>query len=205
MRVLALVGRAGSGKDTVCALLRRRVADARRFAFADALKDACADLLDTLCGVHAARDLFDDRDAKERPFENAVGEPVRLFECTTPASRTSILATPRLVAQRVGTDIMRRRLGTQVFSLAVVRRIRDSGTPLAIVTDARFPDEVDVLREELGAGNVVVMRIRRREVDALPITHETERAMELIATDVEINNDGTIEDLNAALTAQFFA
>jgi len=43
--VIGLVGRAGSGKDTICGFIREMLPTARRLAFADALKDELASVL----------------------------------------------------------------------------------------------------------------------------------------------------------------
>lgn len=195
MHVLALVGRAGSGKDTLCEGLLQHFRGSKRFAFADALKDVCADILEMFSAAHQTRRLFDDRETKEREILDFAGDQVRLYERVSRTSRTSITATPRIVAQRVGTNILRHRLGPQVFPQVVVNRILEEAPPLAIITDARFPDEVEFLRKTFGSENVSVLRIRRRSSDEYEGGHESEREIERIPTDAEVANERTIEEL----------
>ena len=80
--------------------------------------------------------------------------------------------TAREVMQYVGTDIFRKMYG-KVWVDATIRKIQSEDTVLAIVTDCRFPDEVEGVQK---AGGKVV-RLTRDPFDAVD-SHESETALD---------------------------
>jgi hypothetical protein len=64
--------------------------------------------------------------------------------------------TARDVMQIVGTDILR-KMKPDVWTSALIRKIKSDNPNLAIITDCRFPNEVDCIQDNEG----VVIRLTR--------------------------------------------
>lgn len=95
--------------------------------------------------------------------------------------------SPRQILQFVGTDMFRGAFpGVWVNSL--MGRIVDDKV---VVTDVRFPDEAVALKER---GAKLIRIVRPELVPSDP--HESERYIMEIPVDVEIINNGTVEDLH---------
>jgi hypothetical protein len=101
--------------------------------------------------------------------------------------------TPRLIMQRFGTDCVR-----QLAPDAWVHKFREWHAacehPRVVVSDVRFQNEVDAIRE-LGGRVFLVDRGGDRE----PGEHPSERADELDRLDGVVRNAGTLGDLHAAV------
>ena len=68
--------------------------------------------------------------------------------------------TRRQVLQMVGTDVFRENFGEDVWINAAMRWTRRSRAQVHISTDARFPNEIDALRDEFG--KVLVVKLHRK-------------------------------------------
>ena len=110
----------------------------------------------------------------------------------------------REMLQKVGTDCMRRHLHPDVWINALFADYRlgvsveEFGSqivetqdyPYWIITDVRFPNEADRIKEHGG----ILIRIDRRDIPRMD--HESETAMDDYHDwDYLIQNDGTIEEL----------
>jgi hypothetical protein len=104
----------------------------------------------------------------------------------------------RRLLQRCGTEAGRQVLGAQVWVNALMNDF-DPENEALVVTDVRFPNEADAIRE---AGGVVV-RIERPGVgphtDPGGWVHESDVALDHYDFDVTVKNDGTIEELHDRL------
>ena len=69
--------------------------------------------------------------------------------------------TARDVMQIVGTDILR-KMKPDVWTSALIRKIKSDNPNLAIITDCRFPNEVDCIQDNEG----VVIRLTRSTSDS---------------------------------------
>lgn len=65
--------------------------------------------------------------------------------------------SPRWAIQQIGTDLFRENIDKDVWIKSLKRRIKKFDKDLIVITDARFPNEVDAIRE-LGG---IVFRIKR--------------------------------------------
>jgi hypothetical protein len=125
--------------------------------------------------------------------------------------------TVREFLQKLGTDALRDRLHTNVWVNALFADYKGVATgaiigekisltsssyyseypevlyPNWIITDMRFPNEMEAVKERKG----ITIRVTRdngtRAIDVNP--HESETALDDATFDYEIANDGTIEDL----------
>lgn len=179
--IIGLAGYARSGKDTVAGMLKRR--GYTRFAFADALK-----------AVALAADP--------------------LVETTTPGGSALIVATPlTLVVSKLGWERAKKhpdvRRFLQDLGVAVrthvhegvwvdtVMRQVDGHDGGAVITDVRFPNEVDAILEQGGT----VYRVTRPSVEPVN-SHVSETAL----GDVElptIANVGTLSQLERVVADLF--
>jgi len=69
--------------------------------------------------------------------------------------------TAREVMQYVGTDFFR-KIYPNVWADSTIRRIKSEGTAFAVITDCRFPNEVDAIKKEGGK----VIRLTRNGDDS---------------------------------------
>lgn len=164
-RLVALCGRAGSGKDSTAKLLTQRHGY-RRVAFADALRRAVA----AITGWHV--------DALESPtFKDTYDAR---FNCT-----------PRQFMQRLGTEVGR-NIDPEIWLkawAATVQPIPD--TVGVVVTDVRFHNEARLIHQRGG----LLVCVKRLVTDAAPVLHESEANAHFLGHDAEIQNDGTLDDL----------
>jgi hypothetical protein len=146
MRIIALIGFAGSGKSTAASMLH--ASGYRSLSFADLIKDCLAAIFGW------ERDLLEGSTPESRTFRDTV-DPWW-------AARLGIAGfTPRHAMQQFGTEIMRQGLHPDIWLLAMERRLdrltAEHSNQAVVFPDTRFPNEMQ-MTERLG-GQLV--RIRR--------------------------------------------
>jgi hypothetical protein len=112
------------------------------------------------------------------------------------------LLTPRLMLQLLGTEAGRRIIHPNIWVNALFADYKPSGQPLGladmssyypdwIITDVRFPNEVDAIRNRGG----VLVRVHNPRIESID-THESETALDNYKEwDGLIINDGDIPKL----------
>lgn len=188
-----LTGRAFSGKSTLASAIPSLLPGPwREVAFADPLKTVCREVANVF-GVQLSREHFYDPVLKETPLSSP--------ELTT-----------RQIMQYIGTDVLRKYLGENVFVTALVNSILLDGTEdNIIITDVRFPNEAavkDIIAASAEFDAVIMIHISRPGYgSATGSMHASETAMngyELCKfIDITIVNDGTIEDLTTKFQTVF--
>ena len=179
--LIGLTGLAGSGKDTVRAILEEH--EFLGFAFADPIRSMLRELL-------ASADIdpacMDDRDLKELPIYqlSSDGKPVSY----------------RMLAQTLGTE-----WGRSIqpdFWLRIAQshidgiRVSTFGQlPDFVISDVRFENEANWIRAQGG----VIWRIVRPGVEPVR-SHASESGMEAIHCHRMIPNIGSIQDLRDTVT-----
>jgi hypothetical protein len=109
--------------------------------------------------------------------------------------------TYREFLQKLGTEAMRDGLHTNVWVNALFAdyRLWSDGSkdwyPNWIITDMRFPNEMDAVKAKDGITIRVHRDIHKGNAHIAPIPHASETALDDAKFDYEIINDGTIEDL----------
>lgn len=172
--LVGLIGKKRSGKDTLAATLVEEFGF-QRFAFADPLKDAVSRLpipvYDTLTERPRYRCLKDV--LSEHGWEGA----------------KEIRAVRRLL-QEYGVAI--REIQEDFWVRATLDRAvqHTHETGPSVITDVRFPNEADEVRD---AGGMIV-RIVRPGQDSTD-THASEVALDDYEEDVLVANDGSLEAL----------
>ncbi len=174
MVLIGLLGKKGSGKDTVADHLVHSNGYTK-MAFAEPLKDACKTLFN-----FSEEQLYGD--LKEVIDDNWG-------------------VSPRTVLQFVGTDLIRKQMGSimpqigekfWVHGLKVRYMNGLSKDPnfKCIVSDVRFQDEADMVME-LGG---IVVKLERDAVAA--DEHISEKGIDTVRHNVLIKNNGTIKKLH---------
>jgi hypothetical protein len=138
--IFGVVGFIGSGKGTVGKYLTD-VHDYATTSFAKTLKDSVASMF---CWPREMieGDTPESREWREQAdpwWSKKFGRPV----------------TPRWALQYFGTDVVRMHFNTNMWIWSVERQISDHGDKI-IITDARFPNELNLIRE-LG-GKIIWVR-----------------------------------------------
>ena len=187
MKLIALCGAAGAGKDTVADML-----PARKLAFADALYREVAEAW----GVE--QHVLRCRETKETPLG-----PLALFRCADDsfvaeshlADHWGTARSPRQILQWWGD--YRRAQDPDYF----VKRTRqelidwDWATPNSgfVITDVRFPNEAALVRQLGGQ----LWQIRRPGYEAGGTGHASDTDGSEFHPDRVLLNNGDLEDLKA--------
>jgi hypothetical protein len=189
--IVGLVGRAGSGKDSVATALARF--GFCSLAFADALR------IEISQAWRMDQRMLTDRVLKERPLP-----ALAIGMCTQPEFMRWALSqdldlhqprSARWLMQQWGTDF--RRAQNPDYWVRVVeqlaRRKIGTGWRRIVITDVRMTNEVDLVHRLGGA----LVRVHRPDLPPMPADtagHDSE-AHGGICTEGEIHNDGTLLEL----------
>lgn len=165
--IIALAGKAGSGKNTVAEILDQEILDCVTFAFADRIKWG----LDAMLDVNL-NDMTREEKEAVVPHLAALG-PI----------------TPRYLAQTLGAE-WGRSIHPDLWVHLLAQDIAQSTTPVAIITDCRFPNEVRWVKSQGGE----VWWIERDGIAAVR-AHASENSIGPQDCDRTIANLGTLEDL----------
>jgi len=129
--LIGILGRIGSGKGTVADELVDTYGF-RKDSFAASLKDITATLFNWDRAMlegdtpesRAAREVVDEFWAEKLNIPNF---------------------TPRLALQLLGTDVFRNNFHQDIWVLSVMARYKDNDN--VVISDARFPNEVQIIRD----------------------------------------------------------
>lgn len=145
MSIIGITGRAGSGKDTFADL--DTFADFKKEFFAEPIKEAVI----ILFGL--TREHVYDEKLKEEIIMDSNGKPLWYIN-GKPAS-------PRLILQWLGTDIIRKHVDENFFVKRMAQKISKSKSNV-IITDVRFENEAKFIKDEQ---NGPIFKIVRPELD----------------------------------------
>ena len=197
--IIGLVGLIGSGKGTVANMFAERgcVED----SFAAPLKDLSASIFGW------PRELMEGDTIESRDFRETAdlywGRKLGIPNFT-----------PRLALQLIGTDVLRTHFDPNIWLHSLEYRIRKQhvDTPCTVISDARFKNELDLIKEMGG----VVIWVQRGELpewfETAKTAHTNAVSHKIMKTkyadvhesewnwaghpvDYIITNNGTIEDL----------
>lgn len=207
--IIGFVGFIGSGKDTAADYLVN-FHGFRRDSFANTLKDAVSDVFGW------DRTLIEGRTNESREWRDQID--------TWWATRLNIPhLTPRWILQQWGTEVCRNGFHNDIWIASLenkMRKINDS----IVVTDVRFPNEIKAIKNAGGK----VFRIKRgpdpdwyqdacnynqgptnmtwslskMRLDQFKVHASESSWVGNAGIDVEIDNNGTIDDLFSQLKSQ---
>lgn len=205
--IIGLVGFIGSGKDTAADYLVN-FHGFRRDSFAATLKDAVADIFGW------DRTLIEGRTTESREWRECQDEWW--------SERLGMPITPRWILQQWGTEVCRQGFHDDIWIASLENKIRKTNDNM-VITDVRFPNEINAIKNSGGK----VFRIKRGPdpdwyQDALNFNegptnmawalskmrldqkqvHASERSWIGKGIDVEIDNNGSIDDLFGQLKSQ---
>lgn len=178
--IIGITGIAGSGKDTVRAILEAEHA-AHGMAFADPMRTMIGALFEAN-GIDKGYML--DREFKEQPIPG-------------------IGASYRQMAQTLGTQWGRDCLDQDIWLRIAAAKIRDlewqhSAPGVYVISDVRFYNEAEWVRAQGG----VIWRVRREQ--AMPVrTHVSELQYEGITPFWTLENHGTVDELRDQVREAF--
>ena len=179
--IIGLVGFIGSGKGTVGDTLVREHGY-HQFAFADALKDAVSQIF------LWPRGLLEGDSNASRTFREKVDPWWSM--------KLGYEVTPRLILQKMGTEACRHGIADNIWIAALEKRIH--GYEDVVISDCRFPNEIDFIRSAGGA----IIRVKRGEEpteEELAKLHISETAWNAFPPDYIIHNDKDIEGLKGCV------
>jgi len=202
-KIIGLLGYIGSGKGTVASQLANEYGF-RQDSFAGSLKDACAALFDW------PRQMLEGDTKKSREWREQV-DPWWEEKLGRPGF------SPRMALQLMGTDVIRNNFDEDMWFLTVLNKIRKDPSQNVVISDVRFPNEVKFIRENGGtlvkvnrgpAPVWVEIAVQANNGSSLakdimqknyPNVHFSEWATAGVIPDLEISNDGTLEDLHVQI------
>ena len=205
--IIGFVGFIGSGKDTAADYLVN-FHGFRRDSFAATLKDAVADIFGW------DRTLIEGRTTESRDWRECQDEWW--------TERLGMPITPRWILQQWGTEVCRQGFHDDIWIASLENKMRKTRDNI-VITDVRFPNEIKAIKDSGGK----VFRIKRGPdpdwyEDALNFNkgptnmtwalskmrldqqqvHASERSWIGKGIDVEIDNNGSIDDLFGQLKSQ---
>lgn len=167
-KLIGFTGRKRSGKDTAAAGLQALGFESLSFAF----------LMKEMLGV-----MLEHQGATDEEIHGMLYGDYK--EVPTPLLGNR---SPRHAMQTLGTEWGRCLIDTNIWVDATMRAAMQ--LPRVVIPDVRFHNEVKAIQDRGG----VVIRITRAGVAV--DQHESERWIDELEVDFELENDGSIEDLH---------
>lgn len=141
-KIIAITGLKGSGKDTTADYIIKNYDNWEKDSFAGTLKDATSAIFGW--------------DRKMLAGETPEDREIRETRDDYWSEKLGFEVTPRIVLQKLGTDCLRSHFHQNIWVDSLERKIRNTDKNV-IITDCRFKNEIDMLRN-LGA---TIIRVER--------------------------------------------
>ena len=141
-KIIAITGLKGSGKDTTADYIIKNYDNWEKDSFAGTLKDATSAIFGW--------------DRKMLAGETPEDREIRETRDDYWSEKLGFEVTPRIVLQKLGTDCLRSHFHQNIWVDSLERKIRNTDKNV-IITDCRFKNEIDMLRN-LGA---TIVRVER--------------------------------------------
>jgi len=166
MKIIGITGKAGAGKNEVGRFIQDELDWCMNYAFADAVKSGYANIFDD-----------DYRDSQSWKSELVPGHSF----------------TRRHALQGIG-DGLRQSIHPDIWVNVVMAQIDKehmfNSDPACIITDVRYPNEVESIQARGG----VIVRVVRPNNPTPSMDHPSETALDWYVFET-IVNDGSIDDL----------
>lgn len=192
--LIGICGQIGSGKDTAGDYLVN-FHEFKRMSFASTLKDAVASIFGW------DRELLEGRTKASREWREEI-DPWW-------SNRLGRDITPRWILQQWGTEVCRNGFHNDIWIASLENQLRKT-TDNVVVTDLRFPNEIEAIRRAGGR----VIRICRGDdprwfqcarispammPELFPDVHASEYSWATAEFDILVENNGTIDQLYSEL------
>lgn len=189
MLVISLSGNIGSGKDTICSNLiehleKEHSLKCKRFFFADKLKEFCVEVLgldyNLVHGTQEDKDTYTDYKWEDMPGvvitpNNLINQIPNFTKLnfgfdknSTFITHTAGQMTIREILQFFGTEICR-KMYNNVWVDSLIRQINNSSCDVAIITDTRFHNEMNALKNT----GAILIRLSRK-AHSIGLEHHSE-------------------------------
>lgn len=151
MKLIGLCGKKGVGKDFVADQILLVLASAgmrtERAAFADPIKHFCIDVL----GLQEELVKGNDRDKNKDTKYEWIRMPEHIRNKFSASGQVmGKYMTIRQIMQLFGTEIGREMFDPEIWTNYMERRIKKSKAEYMIITDVRFPNEVNLVKKFKG-------------------------------------------------------
>jgi hypothetical protein len=187
MKLILLMGKSQSGKDTLAAQLLAHNPHGAQIAFADKLKRVCMDLFNLSyddCYTETGKNRVLDFPCYKCPMCKSIdatlvaSSQVVCKSCTAVGAPDAFASrwTVRMLLQHMGTEGVR-RIDSQVWVKHALKSAAAMSASFVIITDGRFTSEADAI----WAAGGDVWRIRR------PSTDQTFRGIENHTSETEVD------------------
>ena len=169
--LIGIAGKAGCGKDTAADYL------VEAFGF---LKESFANPIKQMINIMLGFDPDDISNWEDRAWKETI---IPEFN-----------ASPRKLAQTLGTDWGRDMIHDQIWVAVMQRRLLPEAN--IVIPDVRFHNEATMIRELGGT----IVHITRDNLDGV-IPHRSESGFPHSFEDIYLDNNGTVEELEDSLHA----
>lgn len=197
--VVLFCGYAGSGKDTCFHMLKKNIdtqrVDVSKYTFGNSLKEIVVDLCQLFLNEKYSVEAMDNLEYKEM-------ERPEHFIFSENESHPLIIRT---LLQKIGTDILRKQLGQDIFAKAIISKIDRAlkcSTDLnrehiSFITDLRFPNEQKCIMQYCNENGhkCITIYICRNNNPLVSHSHSSESYYDQLDKDIIIQNNGTISEL----------
>lgn len=181
--IIGIMGKAGSGKDTTGLSIKELLINcgvkAKRFAFADAVKDVAA------CLTGNKRELFDNQSFKKRSYFSLTDGFT--YDISGIPYGHDVISIRELL-QKVGTEAIQGTFGKNVWVNKTFSEINndleDGIIKVALITDVRFKHEYEAIKKMDG----IIIRIVNPFINSTD-THISETDLDEYSADYTIIND----------------
>jgi hypothetical protein len=185
--IIGVNGKAGSGKDTFAGF--DTFDSFEKLAFAEVLKKACM----ILFGL-----------TEEQVYDSVLKEQIVLDDNGKPEWYIDgVPASPRLILQWLGTDILRNHVTKDFFIKRMEQRIfkikKQDASKHIIITDARFPNEAEFLKK---LGGHVVKIIRPSQESAEKSEQQQHKQLETVKEELESEEESEEFEEEKSLRAE---
>jgi hypothetical protein len=153
--IIGIAGFQGSGKDTIADYLQN-IYGFKRDSFAATLKDAVSAVFGW------DRELLEGRTTESRAWREQI-DPWWANRLDMPN------LTPRLVLQRWGTEVARRSWHDDTWIASLENKLNKAHNDI-VITDVRFPNEIQAVRN---AGGIVIRVVRGPEPEWYDVAVDT--------------------------------
>lgn len=184
--IIGASGKKQSGKNTMCDGLEEWIKvkygeNCKTYSFADALKEkVCMEVMgltrEQCYGSDEDKNTLTSYTWERLPYEVREENHLGYEQLSTWSWMHKILPkgqmTAREVMQVVGTDIFRKYFDDSIWVNATFRSIQKESYPFALISDVRFPSEVEGIVKENG----FVIRLLRDVCEA--DSHSSEKALD---------------------------
>jgi len=197
MYVFLLSGKKRSGKNTVADIIKKYYFDykndLKEYAYADKLKKAVMEIFDLSYDQLYGDSKEENTHVKWSYLTDAIRAKYK------DKQEKSEYLTVRELMQIVGTDVFRESFYPEIWVDSLWRQITQENPKMAIITDARFVNEIERAREiekehDLKVFSISVVRPSLESND----DHKSENQLNLYnGYDSVIVNNGSLEDLES--------